>query len=117
MVTSSGSDTYSTIAAAMSSLKGPKHGGANIKVAQMMNDFKANISNWGDDAEVASYIRKTINRETSEEDLTVTQNSDEGDLGPRGLQWRWWEGVDLGYGKSQLNCSTNGMCSMRQKGI
>ena len=41
VVTSSGSDTYSSIAAAMSSLKGPKHGGANIKVMEMMNDIRA----------------------------------------------------------------------------
>ncbi|MBQ5990506.1 MAG: citrate/2-methylcitrate synthase [Oscillospiraceae bacterium] len=66
VLTSSGTDAYSAYAAAIGSLKGPKHGGANIKVAQMMNDFKANISNWGDDAEVASYIRKTINKETND---------------------------------------------------
>lgn len=49
VVTSSGSDTYSVIAAALSSLKGPKHGGANIKVVEMMNDLKANVNDTADD--------------------------------------------------------------------
>lgn len=66
VLTSSGTDAYSAYAAAIGSLKGPKHGGANIKVAQMMNDFKTNISNWGDDTEVANYIRKTMKKETND---------------------------------------------------
>ena len=66
VLTSSGTDAYSAYAAAIGSLKGPKHGGANLKVAQMMNDFKANISNWGDDTEVANYIRKTMKKETND---------------------------------------------------
>ena len=49
VVSSSGSDTYSTIAAAMSSLKGPKHGGANIKVMQMMQDIKDHVSDYSDE--------------------------------------------------------------------
>ena len=49
VVTSSGTDTYSTIAAAMASLKGPKHGGANIKVTQMFEDMKKNVEDWTDD--------------------------------------------------------------------
>lgn len=56
VVTSSGTDTYSTIAAAMSSLKGPKHGGANIKVTEMFQDMKERISNWEDDEEVRQYL-------------------------------------------------------------
>ena len=56
VVTSSGTDTYSTIAAAMASLKGPKHGGANIKVSQMFEDMKQNIKNWEDDEEVKDYL-------------------------------------------------------------
>ncbi|MDO5148225.1 MAG: citrate/2-methylcitrate synthase [Oscillospiraceae bacterium] len=66
VLTSSGTDAYSAYAAAIGSLKGPKHGGANIKVAQMMDDFRNNISNWEDDTEVSNYIRKTILRETND---------------------------------------------------
>ena len=47
VVTSSGSDTYSAIAAALSSLKGPKHGGANIKVVRMMNDIREHVGDYG----------------------------------------------------------------------
>lgn len=66
VLTSSGTDAYSAYAAAIGSLKGSKHGGANIKVAQMMNDFRNNISNWEDDTEVSNYIRKTILKETND---------------------------------------------------
>ena len=63
VVTSSGSDTYSTIAAAMSSLKGPKHGGANIKVMQMMEDIRNHVSDYSDKDEIASYLTKILNKE------------------------------------------------------
>ena len=63
VVTSSGSDTYSTIAAAMSSLKGPKHGGANIKVMDMMADIRANVKDYTDKEEVAAYLSKIIDKE------------------------------------------------------
>lgn len=63
VVTSSGSDTYSVIAAAIGSLKGPKHGGANIKVVQMFDDIKQNIKNWNDDSEVGAYLMKLLNKE------------------------------------------------------
>lgn len=63
VVTSSGSDTYSTIAAAMSSLKGPKHGGANIKVVQMIEDIKANVKNYDDKEELAEYLSKIIDKQ------------------------------------------------------
>ena len=63
VVTSSGSDTYSTIAAAMSSLKGPKHGGANIKVMEMMDDIRAHVSDTADRDELAAYLTKIINKE------------------------------------------------------
>lgn len=63
VVSSSGSDTYSTIAAAMSSLKGPKHGGANIKVMQMMQDIKEHVSDYSDKDEIASYLAKIIEKE------------------------------------------------------
>ncbi|MCD8361532.1 MAG: citrate/2-methylcitrate synthase [Lachnospiraceae bacterium] len=60
VVTSSGSDTYSAIAAAMSSLKGPKHGGANIKVMEMMDDIRAHVSDYSDRDEVGSYLSKIL---------------------------------------------------------
>lgn len=63
VITSSGSDTYSTMAAAMSSLKGPKHGGANIKVMEMMADIKKHISDCYDKDEVAAYLTKIINKD------------------------------------------------------
>lgn len=56
VVTSSGTDTYSAVAAALGSLKGPKHGGANIKVVKMFEDMKATIKNWEDEAEVKQYL-------------------------------------------------------------
>ncbi len=62
-VTSSGTDTYSAIAAAIGSLKGPKHGGANIKVSQMFNDIKKNVADWNDDEEIENYLNKILNKE------------------------------------------------------
>ena len=63
VVTSSGSDTYSTMAAAMSSLKGPKHGGANIKVMEMMRDIRSHVKHWDDEDEVRAYLRKMMDGE------------------------------------------------------
>ncbi|MCE5220866.1 MAG: citrate/2-methylcitrate synthase [Clostridium sp.] len=63
VVTSSGSDTYSVMAAALGSLKGPRHGGANIKVVQMFDDIKQNIKDWDNDAEVEEYLMKILNKE------------------------------------------------------
>ncbi len=63
VVTSSGTDTYSAIAAALGSLKGPRHGGANIKVRNMFKDIKANIRDWNDDAEIKEYLLKLLNKE------------------------------------------------------
>lgn len=63
VVTSSGSDTYSTIAAAMSSLKGPKHGGANIKVMEMMADIRAHVTDYADKEELAAYLSKILDGE------------------------------------------------------
>ncbi len=63
VVTSSGSDTYSVIAAALSSLKGPKHGGANIKVVEMMRDIESNVADWEDEEAVRAYLKKILNRE------------------------------------------------------
>ena len=64
VVTSSGSDTYSTIAAAMSSLKGPKHGGANIKVMEMMQDIREHIRDIHDKEEIKAYLTKILDGET-----------------------------------------------------
>ena len=61
VVTSSGSDTYATMAAAMSSLKGPRHGGANIKVMDMMEDVREHIRNYEDEDEIRKYLTKMIN--------------------------------------------------------
>lgn len=63
VVTSSGSDTYSTMAAAMSSLKGPKHGGANIKVMEMMSNIREHVKDYGDKDEVGAYLEKIVNKE------------------------------------------------------
>ena len=63
VVTSSGSDTYSTIAAAMSSLKGPKHGGANIKVMEMMEDIRNHVHDYSDQEEISAYLSKILNKE------------------------------------------------------
>jgi len=63
VVTSSGTDTYSTIAAAMASLKGPKHGGANIKVTEMFQDMKEKIADWEDDEEIRQYLIALLNKE------------------------------------------------------
>ena len=63
VVSSSGSDTYSTLAASMSALKGPKHGGANIKVMQMMKDIKDHVSDYSDKDEIASYLAKIIEKD------------------------------------------------------
>ena len=63
VVTSSRSDTYSTIAAAMSSLKGSKHGGANIKVMEMMENIRENVKDYADKEEVAAYLNKIIDKQ------------------------------------------------------
>lgn len=63
VVSSSGTDTYSVFAAALGSLKGPRHGGANIKVVQMMSDLKKNISNWESEDAVAAYLEGQLARE------------------------------------------------------
>jgi citrate synthase len=63
VVSSTGTDTYSAIAAALSALKGPKHGGANIKVVQMFEDIKANVPNWLDEGQLRDYLRKLLHRE------------------------------------------------------
>lgn len=60
VVSSSGSDTYAVIAAAMSSLKGPRHGGANIKVMQMMQNIRENVKDWEDEDEIRDYLTRML---------------------------------------------------------
>ncbi|MBO5264755.1 MAG: citrate/2-methylcitrate synthase [Ruminococcus sp.] len=66
VLTSSGTDPYSAYAGAIGSLKGHRHGGANIKVIQMLDNFKENIKNWEDEGEVADYMRKVIRKEAND---------------------------------------------------
>lgn len=63
VVSSSGSDTYSVIAAAIGSLKGPRHGGANIKVVEMFADLKKQVKDWNNDDEIAAYLRALLHKE------------------------------------------------------
>ena len=63
VVTSSGSDTYSVMAAALSSLKGPKHGGANIKVVEMMNAMKEEVADISDEAQVKRYLERLLEKD------------------------------------------------------
>lgn len=62
VVTSSGTDTYSAVSAALASLKGPKHGGANVKVFEMFEDLKKNVTDWTDDEAIADYLEKLLDR-------------------------------------------------------
>ena len=63
VVSSSGTDTYSAIAAALCSLKGPKHGGANIKVVEMFADLKENVKDWSDEDQIREYLLKLLHKE------------------------------------------------------
>ena len=63
VVTSSGTDTYSVIAAALGSLKGPRHGGANLKVVQMFEEMKQQVEDWNDDDQVSAYLTKLLHKE------------------------------------------------------
>lgn len=65
-LTSSGTDTYSAISGAIGSLKGPKHGGANSKVMQMLDYIKAGVHNWESEGEVADFLRKIINKQAGD---------------------------------------------------
>ena len=66
VLSSSGTDTYSAIAAAIGSLKGPRHGGANLKVTEMLEDIKAHVKNPADDGEIADYLGKMLRREAGD---------------------------------------------------
>src|SRR5574344_1722958 len=63
VVTSSGTDTYSSTAASIGSLKGPRHGGANLKVQNMFTDLKANVEHWDNEDEIVEYLQKVLNKE------------------------------------------------------
>lgn len=63
VVSSSLTDTYSVMAAAIGSLKGPRHGGANIKVIQMFDEMKREVSDWEDEDEVSAYLKKLLHKE------------------------------------------------------
>ena len=63
VVTSSGTDTYSAIAASMASLKGPRHGGANIKVVKMFEEMKEEVHDWKDDEEISRYLARLLNKD------------------------------------------------------
>ena len=63
VVSSSGTDTYSTVAASLGSLKGPRHGGANKKVVEMFDEIKENVKNWEDEDEVREYLKKILRKE------------------------------------------------------
>ncbi len=63
VVSSSGTDTYSVVAASLGSLKGPKHGGANIKVVQMFEDMKQVVKDWTDEEEISAYLRALLHKE------------------------------------------------------
>lgn len=66
VLTSSGTDAYSAYSAAIGALKGPKHGGANIKVMSMLEDFKKNVKNWEDEGQVADHMRKILRKEAND---------------------------------------------------
>lgn len=66
VLTSSGTDTYSAVAAGIGSLKGPRHGGANAKVMEMMSHIKENVSNWQDETEVAAFLQKLLDKEAGD---------------------------------------------------
>ena len=63
MVSSSGTDTYSSVAASLGSLKGPRHGGANIKVVRMFEDMKQQVKDWTNEEEVSAYLRALLHKE------------------------------------------------------
>jgi len=67
VLTSSGTDSYSAYSAAIGSLKGPKHGGANIKVMEMLDFIKENVQDWNDEGQVADYLRKLLRKESGDE--------------------------------------------------
>ena len=62
VVTSTGTDTYSSVAASIGSLKGPRHGGANLKAQKMFEDIKANIKDWSDEEEITAYLQKILDK-------------------------------------------------------
>ena len=66
VLSSTGTDIYSTIAAAIGSLKGPRHGGANHRVMTMMNELMENVENWESDDQVRAYLEKIVRKEAGD---------------------------------------------------
>ena len=66
VVSSTDTDTYSAIASAVGSLKGRRHGGANIKVMEMMDNIKENVKDWGNEEEIKAYLRKIVRKEAND---------------------------------------------------
>ncbi len=62
VISSTGTDTYSTVAGSLGSLKGPKHGGANLKVQQMMDDLKAHVTDWSDESALREYLQGLLDK-------------------------------------------------------
>ena len=104
VVTSSGSDTYSVVAAALSSLKGPKHGGANIKVVEMMQDLRKNVDDLSDEGQVEEYLRKLLHKEAFDKKGLIYGN------GTCGLQHFRSTSPDL-----QSFCKEAGTCQGKRK--
>ena len=75
VVTSSGTDSYSSTSASIGSLKGPRHGGAKLKVQNMFTDLKANVKDWESDEEITAYLQKILNKETPKGILGLSENS------------------------------------------
>ena len=71
VVTSSGTDTYSVMAAALASLKGPRHGGANIKVMQMFEDLKEKISDWEDEEKISVYLSGLLQKKEFDQSVLI----------------------------------------------
>ena len=80
VVTSTHTDTYSAIAAALGSLKGPRHGGANLKVVDMIADMKKEIKDWKDEDEVSAYLRKLLRGEAFDHQGLIYSTSDPREL-------------------------------------
>ncbi|MFR6496388.1 MAG: citrate/2-methylcitrate synthase, partial [Ruminococcus sp.] len=66
VATSSGTDPFAAYTSAINSLKGPRHGGANIKVIQMLDDIKAHVAHWENEGEVADYLTKILRKEAND---------------------------------------------------
>ena len=71
VVSSTGTDTYSAVAASLGSLKGPRHGGANLKVENMFSDIKSHVKDWKNDDEIYAYLEKIVNKEAFDQSVLI----------------------------------------------